>query len=188
MQNAEKCRNKKQRGNRCEKQTTNDCAAKGSVLLPAVAQPSLPPVGPPQALTPAPAPAVSLRSDQVVLLERTLAQAETHGFEHDAFLPAGLDRLLQSSDPDVRRNGQSVLVAASLRYAQAVHAGRLTPAHMMAILRDHGRTTAPDVHPQDIVGRSICAHAAKKETASLKARRENDAEPPASGKRAVASA
>ena len=37
-------------------------------------------------------------------------------------------------------------------------AGRLTPAHMMAILRDHGRTTGPDFHPQDIIGRSVCAH------------------------------
>ena len=37
-------------------------------------------------------------------------------------------------------------------------AGRLTPAHMMAILRDHGRTTGADFHPQDIVGRSVCAH------------------------------
>jgi dipeptidase len=39
-------------------------------------------------------------------------------------------------------------------------AGRLTPAHMMAILRDHGRATGPDFHPQDIVGRSVCAHGA----------------------------
>jgi dipeptidase len=40
-------------------------------------------------------------------------------------------------------------------------AGRLTPAHMMAILRDHGRATGPEFHPQDIVGRSVCAHAAE---------------------------
>ena len=37
-------------------------------------------------------------------------------------------------------------------------AGRLTPAHMMAILRDHGSETGPGFHPQDIVGRSVCAH------------------------------
>lgn len=37
-------------------------------------------------------------------------------------------------------------------------AGKLTPAHMMANLRDHGAETAPGFHPQDIVGRSICAH------------------------------
>ena len=37
-------------------------------------------------------------------------------------------------------------------------AGKLTPAHMMAILRDHGSETGPGFHPQDIVGRSICAH------------------------------
>ncbi len=39
-------------------------------------------------------------------------------------------------------------------------AGRLTQAHMMAILRDHGRATGPDFHPQDIVGRSVCMHGA----------------------------
>ncbi len=38
-------------------------------------------------------------------------------------------------------------------------AGHLTPAHMMAILRDHGADT-PLHHPQDIVGGSICMHAA----------------------------
>ena len=42
--------------------------------------------------------------------------------------------------------------------ALAGHAGRLTPAHMMAILRDHGAD--PVAHPQDIKGGSICMHAA----------------------------
>jgi dipeptidase len=38
--------------------------------------------------------------------------------------------------------------------------GRLTPAHMMAILRDHGETAGPDWHPQDATSGSICMHAA----------------------------
>jgi len=39
-------------------------------------------------------------------------------------------------------------------------AGRLTPAHMMAILRDHGAAVGPDFHPQDATTGSICMHAA----------------------------
>ena len=39
-------------------------------------------------------------------------------------------------------------------------AGAITPAHMMAYLRDHGTATGPDWHPQDIVGGTICMHAA----------------------------
>jgi murein L,D-transpeptidase YcbB/YkuD len=61
------------------------------------------------------------------LLEQALAQAETHGFEHDAFPTADIEAMLQSPDPVARRNGQTSLVSATLRYAQAVHAGRLAP-------------------------------------------------------------
>ena len=70
---------------------------------------------------------VTLRPDQVALLQKALAQAETHGFQHDAFTPAGLDALLSSRNPDQRRAGQAQLVTAILHYAQAVHAGRLGP-------------------------------------------------------------
>ena len=77
---------------------------------------------------PAGATQVAMRPDQIALLERTLAQAETHGFAHGAFMPAGLDGLLQSRDPGARRNGQTLLVASVLQYAQAVHAGRLAPS------------------------------------------------------------
>jgi len=68
---------------------------------------------------------IQLRPDQVATLQQALAQAETQGFEHDAFTPAGLDSLLRSSDPSQRRQGQTLLIQAVLKYAQAVHAGRL---------------------------------------------------------------
>jgi murein L,D-transpeptidase YcbB/YkuD len=54
---------------------------------------------------------VALRPDQIALIQRTLAQAETQGFAHDAFAPKG--------------QGQAQLVAALLRYAHDVHSGRL---------------------------------------------------------------
>jgi murein L,D-transpeptidase YcbB/YkuD len=80
----------------------------------AVAQPaSSAPLAGAAAAQPFVMPPISLRADQVALLQRTLAQAETHGFEHDAFAPSG--------------NTQALLIAATLRYAQAVHAGRLGP-------------------------------------------------------------
>ena len=74
-----------------------------------------------------PPPQVSLRPDQIALLERTLAQADTHGFDPGAFAQPGMDAQLQSRDPGQRRIGQALLVAQTLRYAQAVHAGRLAP-------------------------------------------------------------
>jgi murein L,D-transpeptidase YcbB/YkuD len=91
---------------------------------------------PQQAQPPQPAqtftvPQVSLRPDQVGLLERALGQAETHGFEHGAFMPAGLDGLLQSRDPNARRSGQTLLVVNVLRYAKAVHSGRLAPGDFL---------------------------------------------------------
>ena len=89
----------------------------------AAAQPSAP-SGAPTLSAPPP---VNLRPGQIVLLERTLAQADSQGFEHGEFVPSGLDDLLQSRNPDDRRNGQAQLIAATLRYAQAVHAGRLAP-------------------------------------------------------------
>lgn len=98
---------------------------------PAGAQPSAPPPGslasPAPAPAPQPIPQVSLRPDQVVQIERILAAADTQGFAAGEFLPAGLDSLLQSRDPQARRAAQQALVAQALRYASAVHVGRLTP-------------------------------------------------------------
>ncbi len=86
--------------------------------------PSAPPVSP---ISPAPAPAIALRPDQIALLQRTLSQADAHGFDVGAFTPLGLDAQLQSQDPEARRAGQAVLIAETLRYALAVRAGRLAP-------------------------------------------------------------
>ncbi len=74
---------------------------------------------------------VQLRPDQVATLERALAQAETHGFEHNAFTPANLDSLLQSRDPGQRKQGQALLMQATLAYAKAVHSGRLAPGDFL---------------------------------------------------------
>src|SRR5580704_1217470 len=65
---------------------------------------------------------VVLRPDQIALIERTLDQAETQGFAHDAFTPAGVDP---------HRLGQPQLVAALLRYAHDVHSGRLQPSDFL---------------------------------------------------------
>ena len=67
---------------------------------------------PPQATAVAPQPLqVTLRPDQVALLQQTLAQQETHGFDPGEFSPRGSD--------------QASLIGAVLRYAKAVHSGRL---------------------------------------------------------------
>jgi murein L,D-transpeptidase YcbB/YkuD len=89
---------------------------------PAQAQ-ARPPVPAPAA--PAPAPLPQLRPDQIALLERTLAESETHGFRHGEFSADAADALLQSRDPRQRDAGQAMLVDAVLRYARAVHIGRL---------------------------------------------------------------
>jgi murein L,D-transpeptidase YcbB/YkuD len=67
---------------------------------------------------PAPAPtiaALQLSGAQVDLLRRTLDNAPAHGFEPGAFAPRGGD--------------QAALVSATLRYARAVHSGRLQEAN-----------------------------------------------------------
>jgi murein L,D-transpeptidase YcbB/YkuD len=90
---------------------------------PALAQ------APGQTLAPTPAQpqasAVRLKPEQVQLLEQTLGQAASHGLEADEFLPPGLDALLTSSDANVRQMGEAQLIARTLAYARAVHAGRL---------------------------------------------------------------
>jgi len=68
---------------------------------------------------------MQLRPDQVALLEDVLAKAQNQGFEPGQFTPPGVDDLLKSADPAVHQSGQAQLVAAVLRYARAVHAGRL---------------------------------------------------------------
>ena len=86
----------------------------------------------PQAISPM---SVSLRSDQIALLEQTLADADSQALDPHAYAPAGLQALLASADPQVRQSGQSQLIARTLTYARAVHAGRLPNA---AFLDDWG--------------------------------------------------
>jgi murein L,D-transpeptidase YcbB/YkuD len=104
---------------------------------------------------PAPPPSVPLRPDQVDLLRRTLAQAETEGFSHEAFTPARLDSLLQSANPDARHDGESQLIGAILRYAKVVHTGRLSPA---AFQDEWGLRPAPYDPTADFVAAATTDH------------------------------
>lgn len=102
-------------------------------------------------VAPAPTPAaetIALRPDQIALLQRTLAESETHGFKHGEFSATGAEAPLQSRDPRQRLQGQTMLVSAVLRYAQAVHTGRLPVADF---LREWGmRPAAYDPRPDYI--------------------------------------
>jgi len=82
----------------------------------AEAQPTIPP----------PDPELSLRPDQIRLLRETLAAGSSQGFEEGEFLPAGLDRLLQSPDPARHAQGVALLASETVRYAAALHRGRLS--------------------------------------------------------------
>ena len=75
---------------------------------------------------PAAAATDSLKPDQIALLRQALDQASQHGFSDKAFVPPVLDPLLRSSDPAARARGVTLLKASVLRYASAVHRGRLT--------------------------------------------------------------
>ena len=67
----------------------------------------------------------ALSHDQVVLLRQALDQASVQGFADKEFTPPGLDPLLASANPVEQRRGQVLLKSAVLRYAAAVHRGRL---------------------------------------------------------------
>ncbi len=104
----------------------------------------------PQALAPAPpaapTPIPVLRADQIQLLEQTLAQADSHGFDAGEFAPPKVDTQLQSNDPITRQLGQAQLIDAVFRYARAVHTGRLPTA---AFMEDWGlRPAAWDPAPE----------------------------------------
>ena len=83
---------------------------------------------------------VTLKPEQARLLIDTLTQADSQGLEPQAYAPAGLDALLSSPDPQVRQSGQLQLIARTLDYAKAVHAGRLPTA---AFLEDWGLKPRP---------------------------------------------
>jgi murein L,D-transpeptidase YcbB/YkuD len=119
--------------------------------------PPLPAPVPAPVAAPPPAPPVSvpLRPDQVDLMRRTLAQAETHGFSHEAFTPTRLDALLQSANTDTRLDGETQLIAAILRYARAVHTGRLPAA---AFLDEWGLRPAPYDPTPDFIAAATTDH------------------------------
>ncbi|MBV9512045.1 MAG: L,D-transpeptidase family protein [Caulobacteraceae bacterium] len=106
--------------------------------LPAPGAPVTAPIAPPPQISPVGP--ITLTASQVELLRHALAEADTHGFAPDQFTPPGLDAQLQSRDPAARHAGESELVAAALRYAEAVHAGRLAPADF---LNEWGLRPAP---------------------------------------------
>ena len=80
------------------------------------------------------------------MLVDALAKVQAQGFAPGEFTPAGLDDLLSSSDPVARQAGQQKLIAAVLRYAKAVHTGRLTQAGFLEEwgLRPEPYDPAPD--------------------------------------------
>ena len=83
---------------------------------------------------------VPLKPAQIALLERTLADADSQGLESGDFGAAAADALLQSRDAGARQIGQRQLVAAVLRYAKAVHSGRLAGPDFIT---DWGMRPAP---------------------------------------------
>jgi murein L,D-transpeptidase YcbB/YkuD len=77
---------------------------------------------------PAPAPLVEpapLRPEDVAVMRRALAEADTQGLDAKALTPPGMDALLGSDDPAQRRRGEALLKGAVLRYARQLHSGRL---------------------------------------------------------------
>ena len=94
-----------------------------------------------QPATPSASPmSVTLTPDQAALLEQTLAEADGQGLDPQSYAPAGLHALLNARDPQVRQSGQAQLIARTLSYARAVHAGRLPAA---AFLDDWGLKPRP---------------------------------------------
>lgn len=70
----------------------------------------------------------ALRADQISMLAKTLGNAASHGFEPGAYAPDRALALLDSRSAADRQAGQAQLVALTLRYAKAVHSGRLAAA------------------------------------------------------------
>jgi murein L,D-transpeptidase YcbB/YkuD len=95
---------------------------------PAASVAPTPPAPPPVDLS-----AITLRPDQIALLQHTLAQAAGHGLRADAFALA----------PDA---GKADLIDAVLRYAIAVHVGQLPTSGFLAEwgLRPPAYDPAPD--------------------------------------------
>ena len=109
-----------------------------TVVIASAAQPQTaytpltPPAGhyapTPAPAAPAPLPQVTLRPDQIALLERALDQADVQGLRRTDYATAAADALMHASSAETRRVGGDQLVADVLRYARAVHSGRLGDA------------------------------------------------------------
>jgi murein L,D-transpeptidase YcbB/YkuD len=112
------------------------CLLAGATALAQSQRPALtgarPVQGAPQAYAPPVDPyAVTLRVDQMEVLQRILTDAPTHGFEAGAYSPDQAIALLRSRDVAARQTGQSQLIAQTLAYAKAVRTGRLPVANFM---------------------------------------------------------
>ena len=95
-----------------------------SPALPTAALAQSYPATPPPVAGPAAA-AAQLKPEQYDVLRQALDQADTHGFDPGAFSIPDLEARLASADPAVRQAAETQLVTQVLRYAKAVHAGRL---------------------------------------------------------------
>jgi murein L,D-transpeptidase YcbB/YkuD len=74
--------------------------------------------------------APALREDQVEILMRTLADAESHGLKGAEFGRPEIDRLITSKDPAQRQRGIALLQKAAVAYARAQHGLRIDPDDM----------------------------------------------------------
>lgn len=99
-------------------------SAAPAVLAQAQVRPARAPQQAPLAVPAPPA----LRADQVDLLVKALNDAPSHGFEPGLFAPDRALALLDSRNAADRQAGVTQLVALTMRYAKAVHSGRLAPA------------------------------------------------------------
>jgi murein L,D-transpeptidase YcbB/YkuD len=98
-------------------------AGVGAKILPQKVADVQPAATAPAAVAQAAAP--SLNAQQIAQMRQALEQAPAHGFAAHEFTPPGVDALLASSDPSQRQRGEGLLKTAVLRYAAAVHRGRL---------------------------------------------------------------
>lgn len=87
---------------------------------------------PPVQTAPADPLSAPLRPDQINLLRRALDDAGQHGLTPASYIAPGMDERLASRDPALRAEGQRLLVAGILRYAQAVKTGRLARASFIS--------------------------------------------------------
>jgi murein L,D-transpeptidase YcbB/YkuD len=91
-------------------------------------QPTAPAAAPAQAAAPAALP--SLRDDQVQLLTKLLAEADSHGLPATDFARPELEALLGSRDPAEHQRGVVLLQRLAVNYARAQHGARLAEADL----------------------------------------------------------